>query len=165
LTTFSDDATRVAFVTYVSSDSLVVAQADGTPIRTLIGGQNGSNGPIDGDVYGDPLLSPSGDRVAFVASSGGPYYQGSQQAAQTYELRVLDVASGTVTSLASATGISVSLIRFSPEGDRILFSKTDANDATSLWSVQADGSGTQLLVPGNSTGASRAGRQRLPNPG
>jgi Tol biopolymer transport system component len=152
LATFSDDATRVAFVTYVSSDSLVVAQADGTPIRTLIGGQNGSNGPIVGDAYGDPLLSPSGDRVAFVASSGGPYYQGGQQAAQTYELRVLDVASGTVTSLASATGISVSLITFSPEGDRILFSKTDANDATSLWRVQTDGSGTQLLVPGTSWG-------------
>jgi Tol biopolymer transport system component len=158
LAAFSDDGTRAAFTTTlptvaggpgVDFYSLVVAQADGNPIRTLIGGQNGSNGPIDGDAYWAPLLSPSGDRVAFLASSG----PNDQQATRTYELRVLDVASGTVTSLASSgMGLVIDPIRFSPGGDRILGSRTDANGVSSLWSVQIDGSGAQLLVPGTSWG-------------
>jgi hypothetical protein len=66
-----------------------------------------------------------------------------------YELRVVDVATGAMTPLASARGTApLQVINFSPEGDRILFSRTDATNATSVWSVRVDGSGAQLLVTG-----------------
>jgi hypothetical protein len=66
---------------------------------------------------------------------------------------VVDVASGTVTTLARASGaFPLAPIRFSPEGDRILFSRTEPNNATSLWSVNADGSDAQLLVTGTGWG-------------
>lgn len=65
-----------------------------------------------------------------------------------FELRVVDVFSGTVTRLAAGPGIKP--IGFSPEGDRILFSM--GNVAGSLWSANADGSGAQLLVTGTSWG-------------
>jgi hypothetical protein len=66
---------------------------------------------------------------------------------------VVDVASGIVTTLASASGaVAPGAIRFSPEGDRILFSKTDANGMTSLRSVRVDGSDGQLLVTGTGWG-------------
>jgi Tol biopolymer transport system component len=163
LAAFSDDGTRAAFTATLPTVTagvtayfywLVIAQADGTPIRTLVGAPDDSNGTADDARYADPLWSPSGERVAFIAISGTGHDREGNPAAQTYELRVLDVASQIWTSLASVTGISVSLnpIRFSPGGDRILFSKTDANDATSLWSVQADGSDLQLLVSGTSWG-------------
>ena len=66
---------------------------------------------------------------------------------------MVDVASGTVTLLVSASGTGmVQLIGFSPDGDLILFSRTDANNASSLWSVRADGSDPQLLVSGTGWG-------------
>ena len=72
------------------------------------------------------MLSPTGDRVAFIWSPAF-YDQTSDPSLSTYELRVVDVASGTVTTLASASGGDhLDAIRFSPEGDRILFSRSDA---------------------------------------
>ena len=66
---------------------------------------------------------------------------------------MVDVASGTVTTLAGATDpAAVVPIRFSSDGDRLLFSKSDASNASSLWSVKADGSDPRLLVSGNDWG-------------
>ncbi len=70
------------------------------------------------------------------------------------ELRVIDVASGTVTTLARETEeVSIGAITFSPGGDRILYSTADANGVgTSLDSVHVDGSGPQVLVTGTGWG-------------
>ena len=43
-------------------------------------------------------------------------------------------------------------IRFSPEGDQILFSRTATADPTSLWSVRPDGSDLHRLVAGSEWG-------------
>ena len=43
-------------------------------------------------------------------------------------------------------------IKFSPEGDQILFTRTDATGASSLWSVHADGSDPHRLVAGTGWG-------------
>jgi Tol biopolymer transport system component len=67
------------------------------------------------------------------------------------ELRVVDVATGTVTSL-TAGGATDQVIKFSPDGDRILFSRTNTNNVSSLWSINADGSDPQLLVTGTGWG-------------
>jgi hypothetical protein len=42
---------------------------------------------------------------------------------------------------------------FSPSSDRILFGQTEGDGNDSLWSVNIDGSGPQMLVAGTSVGA------------
>jgi Tol biopolymer transport system component len=59
---------------------------------------------------------------------------------------MVDLASGRMTTLAN--GRSLRPLSFSPEGDRILFSGTDAGDVPSLWSVNVDGSDARLIVGG-----------------
>jgi Tol biopolymer transport system component len=150
---YSLDGARIAFIDYPNSVSLVIAKADGTELRVLTGAKNDLNyGPGPGAAYESPVVSPTGDRVAFIWSPA-VYDQTSDQALTVHELRVVDVASGTVTTLASLTGVSnFDPITFSPEGDRILFSKTGADGVASLWSVRVDGSDAQLLVPGTGWG-------------
>jgi Tol biopolymer transport system component len=163
LAAFSNDRSRAAFTSTVATVAggpgvdffaLVVAGRDGTPIRTLIGGQNGSNGPIDGETFREPMWSASGQQLAFVASTGAYYDQQGNPGSRTYDLRVLDLTSQITTTLAIASGTELSLdpIRFSPAGDRILFSETDSSGGASLWSARTDGSGTKLIVPGTSWG-------------
>ena len=133
---YSPDGARVV---YITAQSLVVAAADGSQDRVLI-----PTGVTAGGL--SVAWSPTGDRIAFDA---GPMLSAPN------ELRVVDVASGTVTSLASARGTdSLDVIKFSPEGDRILFEITSGTTvgATSLWSVSADGSDAQLLVTGTGWG-------------
>jgi Tol biopolymer transport system component len=149
---YSRDWSRIAFIAYPDSPSLVIAKADGTELRVLAGAVSGLNGPGHGPAYERPVVSPTGDRVAFIWSPDF-YDQTLNQSVGIYELRVVDVASGTVTTLASASGaFPLAPMRFSPEGDRILFSRREANNVTSLWSVQTDGSDARLLVPGSEWG-------------
>lgn len=148
----SRDGARAAFIDYPNATSLVIAKADGTELRVLAGAQTADNGGGPGAAYEQPVLSPTGDQVAFIWSPA-LYDQTSDPSLNTYELRVVDVASGTVTTLARASGaLPLAPIRFSPEGDRILFSRTEPNNATSLWSVKADGFDAQLLVTGTGWG-------------
>jgi Tol biopolymer transport system component len=136
----SPDGSRVA---YTSGKSLVVAAADGSAGVEVLG---------DGATSGIPALvnlvwSPTGDRIAFTSGNGT-------------ELRVLDVATGTVTLLTETDGSDVLSVAagggfdFSPEGDRILFSKTEdeGGGVSSLWSVNADGSDLRRLVAGTTVG-------------
>jgi DNA-binding SARP family transcriptional activator len=125
--TYSPDGSRVAYV--ANKSSLVVAEADG------------SNPQM---VFGDwvvPVWSPIGDRIAFTSRkvNGGRVLS---------QLRVLDVATGAVTLLAEADGSDMlEVIDFSPEGDRIHFSRLKGPIGVgSLWSVKADGSDLRRLV-------------------
>jgi Tol biopolymer transport system component len=89
------------------------------------------------------VWSSIGDRLAFVSNAFD--WNGRHQ------LRVLDMATGTVTLLAEEHGSTTFYaIGFSPEGDRILFSRveTEEGGVSSLWSVNADGSDTRRLVTG-----------------
>ncbi len=149
---YSHDGARVAFIDNPDSLSLVIAKADGTKLRVLAGAASDPQyGLGPGATYQNPVLSPTGDRVAFMWSP--TYYdQSVDPSAQTSELRVVDVASGMVTTLVSATGASpLDPITFSPEGDRILFARRNADDA-SLWSIRPDGSDARLLVTGTDWG-------------
>jgi Tol biopolymer transport system component len=129
---YSPDGTRLAFI---SPEGLAMAHADGSEPRVLV--------PSDGDIIlpgpvQGPVWSPTGDRIAFTArpSSGAS------------ELRVVDVASGTVVSLADVDRKHDFwfTVRFSPEGDQILFTRTDGKGGSSLWSVNVDGSDPHRLV-------------------
>ena len=169
---YSRDGARMAFI--VSPDgaynprgvdpfktSLVIADADGAELRVLPGDVNG-NGPGPG-VYGSPVLSPTGDRVAFTWSPAFPLppvdpscpvlgCPTAHPSPSPEELLVVDVASGAVTTTGDP-GYNIGVIGFSPEGDRILISTSDANNTgTSLWSVRADGSESQQIVQGTGWG-------------
>ena len=86
---------------------------------------------IDGGV-GNYAWSPTGDRIAFDSHSTA--------------LGVVDVASGTVVPLVDTGGDTLGVIAFSPEGDQILYTRTDAKGVVSLWSVHTDGSDPHQLV-------------------
>ena len=83
------------------------------------------------------MWSPAGDRIAYEAR----------------DLRVIDLTSGSVTTLvANDTGSALTVIAFSPDGDRILFSKDGGGTAPSLWTVRIDGSDVRRLVSGTVVG-------------
>jgi TolB protein len=131
--TFSPDGSRIA---YNSHGSLFVAEADGSHSEKVFG-----------DGAWSLVLSPTGDRMAFVSGD-------------STELRLLDVGTGRVTLLTETGGSDVLSVMagggfdFSPEGDRILFSRTEdrGRGVSSLWSVNADGSDLRRLVAGTAYG-------------
>ncbi|HEX2030484.1 MAG TPA: hypothetical protein VHL78_03660 [Actinomycetota bacterium] len=127
---YSPDGSRVA---YIDKGSLVVAKADGSDARE-------PGGPTE---WWDAAWSPSGDRVAYVHDDTERIDDSSRT-----QLRVRDLATGTETSLANASGPEwLEVIEFSPDGDRIFFSRVEygTGDA-SLWSIDADGSDPRRLV-------------------
>jgi Tol biopolymer transport system component len=136
-----------SLVAYITHGSLVVANADGSEARNL------SRGLMwDLAMWDNLAWSPTGDRIAFVYQTSET--DGGYTAAT--ELRVVDVASGTVTRLAGMgeTDIILSNPQFSPEGNRILFSRTEdkGRRVSSLWSINADGSDPRRLVTGTGWG-------------
>ena len=129
----SPDGTRVA---YDDHGSLVVAAVDGSDAQEAVGRW-----------VLDPVWSPTGDRIAFAYSENNVY--------KANELRVLDVATGEVTPLYGEGGsVEIWNIQFSPEGERILFARTEDRGAgeSSLWSIGVDDSDAHLLVDGASQG-------------
>lgn len=129
--TFSPDGSRAAY----SDFGLFVSAADGSDAQQLVG-----------DWTDSPVWSPTGDRIAFAYSSDGetrPY---------ATELRVIDIATGKMTSLADmGDSTYLRVIDFSSEGDRILFSRVEDEfrGVRSIWSVRSDGSGLRRLVEGS----------------
>ncbi|MET1011594.1 MAG: hypothetical protein ABWY83_04375 [Actinomycetota bacterium] len=146
--TLSPDGSRVA---YTTRTSLAVAAADGSDPEEMFG-----DCPC-----GSIAWSPTGDRIAF--TSGKP--ESSSAPPWGAELRLLDVATGTVTLLTVTEGsdmisaLAGGVFEFSPEGDRILFQTTgdwstsgSSTLESSLWSINADGSDLHRLVTGTGYG-------------
>jgi Tol biopolymer transport system component len=138
--TFSPDGTRVA---YVTEAGLTVAAADGSQARLMV---HAGSGKAGGWRFA-PMWSPTGDRIAFISArrdeSGGE--------GLINDFAVLEVATGAVAPLADIGGdapVPGSMLEFSPEGDQILFTRTDGTGARSLWSVHTDGSDLHRLVAG-----------------
>jgi hypothetical protein len=100
------------------------------------------------DWGGSPAWSPSGDRIAFITHVRSPGFSSA-------ELRVLDVATGSVTlPTRSERGTTFWVIGFSAQGDRILFRRDEEGEGqgapgeSSLWSIGVDGSDARLVVAG-----------------
>ena len=125
-----------AYMAFKEAGFVYVAAADGTQQRLLA--HAGNHRPPEGSI----LWSPTGDRVAFSWRSDAP--------GTVDNLRVMEVTSGN--SLELVDGIQLAPLRFSPEGDRILYWQTDHDDVPSVLSVSADGSDRQILVTGTDWG-------------
>jgi Tol biopolymer transport system component len=141
--TYSPDGSRVAYTTRTPLEGLVLRFGQHPGGSFVVAAADGSHAQ---EVFGarvrKPVWSPTGDRIAFTSGNGT-------------ELRVVDVATGTVTLLAEKDGSDILLVLdFSPEGDRILFSRAEDRGIgpISLWSVNADGSGLRRLVTGTAWG-------------
>ena len=133
-----------AEIAYISTDGLVVAAADGSQARVLVPGDL-----QDFEAWPSPLVwSPTGDRIAYVSRTSAE----STKKGRATELAVLDMASGSVVTLADLGRTHLFNVTFSPEGDQILFTRTDASDGRSLWSVHVDGSDPHRLVAGTGWG-------------
>ncbi len=122
----------------VSPDGTMIADPRGSEI--VIAATDGSSQRVLGSLapsgIGSVEWSATGDRIAFQVGDSGA--------------GIVDVATGATTILGLPTGKdNVGVLRFSPEGDRILVSAFQAADrGWSLWSVPADGSGARELVGG-----------------
>ncbi|HET7477650.1 MAG TPA: hypothetical protein VFJ97_16710 [Dermatophilaceae bacterium] len=132
-----------AKIAYFDADGLFIADPDGSKTRKVVV-------PDDGRIFNrvDSAIawSPTGDRIAYVVVEVG--------GVRARELAVLDVASGRKVTLAEV-GLDfgwAAVLEFSPEGDQILFTRTDAADKPSLWSIHTDGSGLRRLVVGTTFG-------------
>jgi Tol biopolymer transport system component len=145
MATYSPDGAEIAYISRDGLGGLGVAAADGSRARVLIpGGHEDFTG-----VPGNLVWSPTGDRIAFTSRASGE----KTRWGYPNELSVLDVASGSVMPLAGMGGsYTITSIKFSPEGDQILFTRTDPTGALSLWSVHADGSDPHQVVAGTGWG-------------
>jgi Tol biopolymer transport system component len=142
--TYSPDGSRVAYTTLTPLEGLVLQSGQHQGGSFVVAAADGSHAQ---EVFGarvwQPVWSPTGDRIAFTSGN-------------RTELRVVDVATGEVTSLTGTGGSEPpwNIIEFSPEGDRILFSRWEDRDngVSSLWTVNADGSDLRRLVSGTDWG-------------
>ena len=141
---WSADGARIAYMTSTGADetyesSLVIAEASGTVLQVV------HEESVPGPWYWHLVWSPSGDRVLF---SRVPRGADGNPISDATELRQVDVDSGHVTTLAAFES-GIRAIRFSPDGDRILFTTVEESEGVSpkrLWSMNADGSDVQLHV-------------------
>ena len=135
--TYSPDGSRVAYTTSTPLEGLVLRFGEHQGGSFVVAAADGSHAQeVFGDRVWKPVWSPTGDRIAFTSGNGT-------------ELRVVDVATGTVTLLVETDGSNMlSVLDFSPGGDRILFSRIEdrVGGVSSLWSINADGSDLRRLV-------------------
>ena len=93
------------------------------------------------------FVSPAGDLVAVPTMRDATLDNDGSLTTVTWELVVIDVASGEVRTLVTTTDENrVRPLGFSPDGRRVLYSMEDG-ESPSLWSTNTDGSGSRLLVP------------------
>lgn len=127
----SPDGSRVA---YVDHRTLTLARSGGSRLRE-----------VSGNWAGAPSWSPTGDRIAITTRSR------VSGAFPPFEVRVIDVATGSMTLVTEGErGSELEVVGFTPQGDRILFVRSEGTGSWSLWSIRVDGSDARLILDGDS---------------
>ena len=140
---YSPDGSQVAYSTGAGGGvgPLMVARSDGSEPREVFR-----------DVYGTAAWSPTGELIAVTAGAPGDPEAFSNQ------LIVVDAATGSATVLFEGERRTIlGVIGFSPQGDRVLFARSDFDrnreeGTGSLWSVGVDGSDARVVVAGTTDG-------------
>jgi TolB protein len=147
---WSPDGSRIAIDTdredpntadAVAINDVFTMAADGSDVRKLTDSVG---------VSGDPAWSPDGSLIAFEADRGSPGMQG---------IYVAEAADGSglrrITTLPSGYSMDKAP-RFSPDGEKIVFTREASDSASSLYVVGLDGSGLRSITssdlhPGDAT--------------
>ena len=125
---------------------LVIVATDDTEPARVIELEPGEQ--VDAGWERRPLWSPRGDRIAVVASSYSADVDGNL-ILESARLTVVDPTTGlAITAGEVEDGGLLQPIAFSADGERILVRRFDAEWASDLWSMNADGSGSTMLVAG-----------------
>ncbi|MFG2133503.1 amidohydrolase family protein [Streptomyces sp. NPDC048751] len=123
---WSPDGSAIAFCSYKGGGFHVWTMApDGSNPRRL------TSGPWDDRGVS---WSPDGTRIAFASERGGDPVRGS-----SYDIWIVEVATGELTRLTSRPDVEDYDPAWHPEGDRILFVRSDAAGARTIASVSAAG--------------------------
>jgi Tol biopolymer transport system component len=148
--TFTRNASRLAFVSDPSgSPTLFTSNVAGTDPRILEVGQSSTSiggGLVSSVAPGAPRWSPDDQRIAYswVRTTDGA----TQGTTWDSELRIVDMASGTVHTLVADEPDMITLLGWSPAGDELLYSTSDQAGRTDLWTVDVDGTRRTLVVAG-----------------
>jgi Tol biopolymer transport system component len=148
--TVTHDGRRVAFVNNPDgAPTLFVSNTDGTDPRVLAVGQTSAStgdGLVTSVSPGTPRWSPDDQRIAYawVRTTDGA----TQGTTWDSDLRIVDVASGTVHTLVADEPDIITLLGWSPAGDELLYSTSDQAGRTDLWTVNGDGTRRTLVVAG-----------------
>ncbi|CAN5632923.1 hypothetical protein BH23CHL7_BH23CHL7_15240 [soil metagenome] len=147
---YSPDGTRVAVVAagpVAETSSLMTMADDGTERRVLVEAAPGVQ-------LSHVLWSPSGDRIAYVATRALTFQVDGSPRERVSVLRLVDPSTGLVTDAATTSGsIVLDAIGFSPDGQMLMFGEHREDGRSSLWVVNADGSNSRVIVDGTSDGA------------
>jgi Tol biopolymer transport system component len=131
---------------------LVMVATDGSRPDTVVEFEPGEQ--VDGGWFSRPAWSPEGDRIAVITRRYSTDPAGNPIRQQSTSLRVVDVDTGLVTTVASLEGEgTLTPVAFSSNGDRILVHALPADETQSLSSVNVDGSGSAVLVEDADAGA------------
>ena len=138
-------ANREIVAFYGFGDALLVAPpSDLRAARPLLGRER----TVAMGMFRQLFVSPAGDLVAVPTMRDRMLDNDGNLIRATWELVVIDVASGDVrTLLTTRDEHRIRPLGFSPDGRRVLYSMEDGA-SPSLWSANTDGSGSRLLVPG-----------------
>ena len=132
----SDDGASSAYIRGVMA---FIEHRGEAPVKVLLPGPS---------IVGLPVWFPTDDRVVFAVAT---FDRATGERGS--DLRIVNAGTGAVTTLIEDNdGNVMTPIRFSPTGDRLLYSTEAADGSESLRSIRADGTDDRLLVDGTSCG-------------
>ena len=127
---WSPDGEKIAFTRSVGSQvRLFVANADGSGDTEILG--------LAGNI-GNPAWSPDGSKIAFsLNNAGGP---------TQLDLYTVN-PDGSGAAMVASGPLNEDLPSWSPDGSKIAFTRYSTLDNSTIWTMNADGTGQVQIAP------------------